>query len=348
MTTNAADFSPTVAAFQDDAPEYDLATPRAGAMIYSLRAFGYDLATALADLIDNSIAANAKNVWLDFHWNGAASYISALDDGDGMTETQLLDAMRPGSQSPLAERDPADLGRYGLGLKTASFSQAKRLTVGTKQGDTIAVRCWDLDYVTECGDWRLLRKGSETFAENAMPYLEAKTSGTVVFWEAMDRITPPGTDVNSEKAQNHFYYRADQVKAHLAMVFHRFLDPRENPGKTPLKLWINEQPIAAWDPFLSNEKATQLLAEETVPLLGCRLMSEALCPAAPCENHGGTAQESVRCERLERTAGFLCVSQSASAGGGNMARSGLSAGGALQTGAYSARHPEPHGRGMGN
>ena len=256
---------------QDDRAEYDIAQPHAAAMIHSLRAFGYDLATALADLIDNSISAFAKNIRLEFHWNGDRSTISVVDDGKGMSEKELLAAMRPGSLSPLHARDPQDLGRYGLGLKTASFSQAKRLTVGTRQGGLTSVRCWDLDYVTQCSDWRLLRKGTEAFTQNAMPRLDPLTSGTVVFWEAMDRITPPGTETNSDKAHQQFLQRADQVKAHLAMVFHRFLDSRENVGKTPLKIWLNGNLVEPWDPFLSSEKATQLLTEEAVPLLGSRL-----------------------------------------------------------------------------
>ena len=252
--------------------EYDIAEPRAEAMIHSLRAFGYDLPTALADLIDNSIAASAKNVWLEFYWDGAKSYIAVTDDGGGMSEPALLDAMRPGSRSPLDIRDPGDLGRYGLGLKTASFSQAKRLTVGAKQGESVAVRCWDLDVVTKYSDWRLLRSGSITFTKYALPRLENMVSGTVVLWESMDRITPEGTDRDNKKTHDQFLRRADQVKSHLAMVFHRFLDPHENPGKTPLKLWINGQPVTAWDPFLTAEKATQLLTEEAVPLLNSRIM----------------------------------------------------------------------------
>ncbi len=257
---------------QDISEDYDIAQPRADAMIHSLRAFGYDLATALADLIDNSIAANAKNIWLDFHWNGEKSTISVVDDGKGMTEPELLAAMRPGSRSPLLERDPKDLGRFGLGLKTASFSQAKLLTVGTKLDDALAVRCWDLDYVTKCGDWRLLKKGSEKFNNIALTLLEPLSSGSMVFWEAMDRITPIGTQVDNDKAQENFLQRAEKVKAHLAMVFHRFLDPRENPGKTPLKIWLNGNQIKEWDPYLSHETATQLLTEEAVSLLGSRLV----------------------------------------------------------------------------
>src|SRR5689334_12694908 len=102
--------------------EYDIAEPHAAAMIESLRAFGYNIQTAIADLIDNSISAGAKNVWLTFFWDGSESYVSIRDDGKGMTETQLINAMRPGSRSPLEEREPDDLGRFGLGLKTASFS----------------------------------------------------------------------------------------------------------------------------------------------------------------------------------------------------------------------------------
>src|SRR5579862_6201894 len=255
----------------DNSSEYDIAQPLAGAMIHSLRAFGYDLATALADLIDNSIAANAKNVWLEFYWHGEQSTIAVVDDGKAMSESELLAAMRLGSRSPLDQRDPQDLGRFGLGLKTASFSQVKRLTVGTKQNQAVSVRCWDLDHVTQCGDWRLLKTGSESFVKSELPRLDPLASGTVVFWEAMDRITLQGTDTNSDRAQQQFLQRADQVKAHLAMVFHRFLDPRENVGKTPLKIWLNGNPIEAWDPFLSAEKATQLLTEEAVPLLGSRL-----------------------------------------------------------------------------
>src|SRR5712664_952967 len=93
----------------------DLAEPYAAPMSESLRAFGYELPSAIADLVDNSIFADAKNVWVDFTWNGEDSTISVTDDGKGMTEEELVNAMRPGSRNPLESRDPKDLGRYGLG-----------------------------------------------------------------------------------------------------------------------------------------------------------------------------------------------------------------------------------------
>lgn len=248
-----------------DAQLYDLAEPRADAMIQSLRAFGYDLPTAIADLIDNSISAEAKNIWLDFHWSGRNSCIAVTDDGQGMSEIQLISAMRPGSRSPLEIRDPKDLGRFGLGLKTASFSQCLRTTVGTKTlGESLAARCWDLEYVTQTGQWRLLHGGSEE-AQRWLTVLDGKPSGTSVIWEKMDRLTT-GTDVNSEDDHALFLARADQVRQHIAMVFHRFLE-----GHHALRIYINGSPVKPWDPFLTKEPATQLLADESIALFGSRL-----------------------------------------------------------------------------
>lgn len=235
--------------------EYDLAEPRASAMIESLRAFGYNIQTAIADLIDNSITAKAKNVWLTFFWDGSDSFISIRDDGKGMTEDALVNAMRPGSQSPLEDRDQHDLGRFGLGLKTASFSQCRRLTVASRaKGYDVGVRRWDLDYVNQTDQWRLLRTafaGSENrLAEIEMP------SGTIVLWECMDRVVGDAK-ADDRKAHDHFLHITETVEEHLAMVFHRFLEKRDR-----LKIWINGNSVEPWNPFLEDEKATQTLPEE--------------------------------------------------------------------------------------
>ena len=111
------------------AEEWVEAVPNAGAMIESLRAVGYSPQTAVADLIDNSIAAHARSVNVTFWWNGSDSWVSVSDDGNGMSPAELTEAMRPGTMGPLEARRPEDLGRFGLGLKTASFSQCRRLTV---------------------------------------------------------------------------------------------------------------------------------------------------------------------------------------------------------------------------
>ena len=240
----------------------ELAQPSPGLMIESLRAFGYDLRTALADLIDNSIAARARNVWIDAVWRGRDSMISVTDDGRGMTPRELLDAMRLGCRGPLSPRDPRDLGRFGLGLKTASFSQCRRLTVYSRaaQDSCIEARCWDLDFVTECDEWRVLKKGTEA-ADERSQRLRSLPTGTAVVWEVLDRVVGDA-DTNNEAARDHFLAGLDGVKQHLSMVFHRFL-----AGPEALAITLNEREVKAWDPFLQNDSATQRLPREL--LLGC-------------------------------------------------------------------------------
>ena len=132
--------------------------PKAGAMINTFRAFGYNLQSAIADIIDNSISAKAENVWVQYEWAGETSWVTISDDGDGMDRDELREAMTPGSKDPKDDREVHDLGRFGLGLKTSSFSQCKALTVLTRKNENhnIIKRHWDLDYVNETGKWNLL------------------------------------------------------------------------------------------------------------------------------------------------------------------------------------------------
>jgi Histidine kinase-, DNA gyrase B-, and HSP90-like ATPase len=237
--------------------ECDLAEPHAAPMSESLRAFGYELPSAIADLIDNSIFAKARNVWVDFEWDGASSTITVTDDGAGMSESELVDAMRPGSRNPLESRDPKDLGRYGLGLKTASFSQCRRLVVRSKTSESVATRCWDLDFVAEKDRWLLLRDAG-TASEPRFARLAALPRSTTVLWEKMDRLVRD-RNVNDDGHKRLFHARIEAVERHLAMVFHRFME--EPPH---LKIFVNGNPIAAWDPFLKAEKATQQIADERI------------------------------------------------------------------------------------
>jgi hypothetical protein len=222
-------------------------------MIQSLRAFGYDLTTAIADLIDNSLSSGARNVWLRFHWDGEDSWISVRDDGRGMSEETLTNAMRPGSQNPLEPRQPNDLGRFGLGLKTASFSQCKRLIVRSKTKNALAsTRCWDLDFVAECMNWRLLKR-IDRASEERLTDFDGQSHGTIVLWEVMDRLVA-GNQVENRAQQDRFYQRAEQVSEHVAMVFHRFLERPKGPA-----LWVNGEKVAPWNPFIPKESATQEL-----------------------------------------------------------------------------------------
>ena len=248
----------------NDIPEsmYDIAEPRASAMIESLRAFGYNIQTAIADLIDNSISASANNVWLNFYWDGANSHVSIRDDGHGMTKAQLISAMRPGSQNPLKEREPSDLGRFGLGLKTASFSQCRRLTVASRaENHNVAIRRWDLDYVNQVDEWRLLHAPAEGSLQK-LSDLETMPYGTVVLWECLDRVVGEAK-TEDPKAQDDFLKTVEVVENHLAMVFHRFLEKHDR-----LKLWINHRSIKPWNPFLLNARATQILPPEPLTFKG--------------------------------------------------------------------------------
>ena len=134
------------------------AIPEASSMIETFRAIGYNIETAIADIIDNSISANSKNIWINFEWKGSKTWLSIKDDGIGMNDAELIQAMRPGSKNPLQERNQKDLGRFGLGLKTASFSQARKLTVISKKADYKSVFwTWDLDFVNKTGNWDLIK-----------------------------------------------------------------------------------------------------------------------------------------------------------------------------------------------
>ncbi|WP_240636198.1 ATP-binding protein [Caldimonas tepidiphila] len=230
--------------------------PRAGAMVEALRGLGYTPATALADIIDNSIAAGARQVDLRFCWAGPDSWISILDDGCGMSREDLVKAMRLGERSPLETRAASDLGRFGLGLKTASFSQARRLTVSTRRKRRASCMRWDLDVLAGASDdgWYLL-EGPHTGSEDRLAALADIEQGTLVLWECMDRIVGAGF------REQDFLDLIDQIERHLAMVFHRFLE-----GPAPrLRLSVNGRGVQGWDPFLVNHPATWSSPETRLP-----------------------------------------------------------------------------------
>ncbi len=229
------------------------AIPEASSMIETFRAIGYNIETAVADIIDNSISANAKNIWINFDWKGANTWLSIKDDGIGMNNDELIQAMRPGSKNPLVDRSSKDLGRFGLGLKTASFSQARQLTVLSKKQDNPCVYwTWDLDYVNQTGNWDLIKYLPENFSENV---LESLISGTLVIWNDIDRIVKHFKQ-NDNTALDKFLIIMELVKKHLAMVFHRFIENKK------IKIFFQDNEISPWNPFLPNEQATQSFSEE--------------------------------------------------------------------------------------
>lgn len=235
--------------------------PNPAALIESMRAFGYSLPAAIADLVDNSITAGARNVWIDFRWEGRSSSIAITDDGIGMGQDLLTNAMRLGSRSPQETRSPGDLGRFGLGLKTAAFSQGRVLTVASREtGGSTSTRTWDLDHVTRTGKWSLLVDRPED-AMRGGERLSALASGTCVTLGGLDRL------VGADSDRDRWYEHARSVEQHLSMVFHRFLS-----GRGSVALQVGESRVQPWDPYLSEHIASQALAPEPVPFQDGRVM----------------------------------------------------------------------------
>jgi hypothetical protein len=248
-------------------PAFQPAPPSAVALVESLRGVGYSAATAVADIIDNSISAGAKNVWLDFRWDPQHPWIAILDDGDGMGEAELFEAMQLGGKGPLETRAATDLGRFGLGLKTASFALCRRLTVASRRDGQTVTRRWDLDHILhQSRDWHLLI-GAAPGSEKLLVPLDLLDHGTLVIWQVLDRFSGADESRNS-LSQNAFLETIDRVEDHLAMVFHRYLE-----GTAPaLRIYLNGKDethrVRPWDPFLTDHPATMRTPVERIPTRG--------------------------------------------------------------------------------
>jgi len=231
------------------------AIPEAASMIETFRAIGYNIETAIADIIDNSISAQAKNIYISRIWRGGKSLITIKDDGIGMNSDQLIQAMRPGAQNPLSDRSETDLGRFGLGLKTASFSQCRKLSVLSKRkNENPTFWSWDLDYVAQSDKWELLQWIPEEFINE----LDDLQSGTLVVWSDLDRVLPPQTTETDDSAKLKFSNTLDKVKNHIATTFHRFIEDKT------IKIFWSEHDIEAWNPFCPNEVKTQEQPTENI------------------------------------------------------------------------------------
>lgn len=231
------------------------AAPRAAILIESMRDIGYSLETALADVIDNSLTAGAKNIRLLAQTSGSEPRLGILDDGKAMDEAMLLSALCLGSANPLDERHITDLGRFGLGLKTASFSQCRRMTVVSRQNDKLAVAFWDLDYVAKTGDW-LVQIPDDA---SQIPWADQLgDTGTLVLWEKLDRLS--GRDVG-DASSSLIVRRIDEAIEHLELVFHRFLSGEQ--GLKKVEMSINGRSLSSFDPF--NSKHSKTIREPSDP-----------------------------------------------------------------------------------
>lgn len=234
--------------------------PIAPTLIESTRAIGYSLEAAVADIIDNSIAADASKIDISFFpLHGA--YISIFDNGNGMSSEELTRAMQYGSQNPNDVRGEKDLGRFGLGLKTASLSQCRKLTVVAKKNGMISARKWDIDFVQTTRQWSLISLEDDEIAD--VPDIDrilTNDHGTLVVWEDLDRMEEGTIDFTKSMGK-----QIDLVRDHLSLVFHRYL-----AGETGLKkldIEINGTKIFGVDPFLTK-KSDQTMQEESYVIHG--------------------------------------------------------------------------------
>ncbi|MDD4541868.1 MAG: ATP-binding protein [Eubacteriales bacterium] len=239
--------------------------PYAPTLIESTRAIGYTLESAIADIVDNSISAAASSAEIFFFPIGD-SYIAILDNGYGMNTTELETAMRYGSQNPNDKRATTDLGRFGLGLKTASLSQCRVLTVASKKDGIIEARRWDIDHVIKSGDWSLIVLDTEDEIESIprIDNLREFESGTLVVWQNLDRLKVG--ELNFDRSMGR---KMDDVRTHLSLVFHRYLGGET--GLRKLQIKMNGATIDHTDPFLIRRN-TQVMADEELLIDGAKVI----------------------------------------------------------------------------
>ncbi|TCV91622.1 histidine kinase/DNA gyrase B/HSP90-like ATPase [Luteibacter rhizovicinus] len=221
--------------------------PSAARLLESMRDIGYSFQSALADIVDNSISASAQQINILNGLDGAGDpFVAIADNGLGMTAAELTAAMQHGAKSPREARGPQDLGRFGLGLKTASFSQCRRLTVVSRQGKDIAARRWDLDRILASDEW-LLQILDPSFLTDLPGYNILGTTGTLVIWQGLDRLDSVGKSADALlTALNHLF---SEGRRHLALTFHRFISPDAGQQRSAITIAINESPVPALDPF---------------------------------------------------------------------------------------------------
>jgi len=230
----------------------------------SLRSAGYSPGAAACDIVDNSITALATRIWLahEIDPDRTASYFAVADNGSGMTEQMLSAAMVAGSRDSSKPLKPGELGRFGLGLKVASLSQGRKLTVWSKRNGKSAVRQWDLDAIGSGTEWKLHHRPTRDAEEHIISRLTEKTglnkleSGTIVVWSDLDIMLEWASDHagNQGVAPAVMARKVEEIKTLLSRVFHRFISGTI-ASRVPVdivqlrsdgSLW----PLTAWDPFL--------------------------------------------------------------------------------------------------
>ena len=232
--------------------------PCAKYLVESTRSVGYSFETAIADIIDNSISKNASTINILFDSN-SPQYVAIIDDGVGMDDDELKQAMRYGSKSSEEKRASDDLGRFGLGLKMASLSQCRKLTLISKKHNKVSGACWDLELIYKQG-WMIELYSLDDLKDNRfISELNKYNSGTIVIWEGFDRL-----ECETDDIQRVFDEKINSARKHISLVFHRFIDPHGDARR--INIVMNGIPVEAIDPYLLSNSATQRLEEEKIQI----------------------------------------------------------------------------------
>ena len=226
--------------------------PEAGSVIESTRSLGYSFHDAVADIVDNSVSAGAEHIDIMCDYDCAYPYLSVLDDGCGMDDSELRAAMTYGSKNPLDHRDDSDLGRFGLGLKVASLSQCSCLTVLSKKNGEVNGYCWDLKEVRRDNQWNVLVVDYRDVQGMQIEKLLSYEAGTLVIWQDFDRLSK-GADTISSSMR----IRLQNTRDHLSLVYHRFLARSgQMSDARNVTICINGSPLKPKDPFLTSNSLT--------------------------------------------------------------------------------------------
>ncbi len=225
-------------------------SPEPRSHIKTLMRIGYDFNSAIADIIDNSITAKAKKINIICPPEIDNPFLSIVDNGIGMEPEELIQNMRIGCKDPNQKREAGDLGRFGSGMKTASFSHSRRLTViSHKKGKKLAAACWDIDEIEEKNAWCLRELNEKDIKD--LDHLDKdliKGVGTQLIWEKIKKFEE--TDHNNSK--NSIETSMVDLNKYIALHFHKFLQ-----GPNKINIYVQQLKIDPVDPFLTTKKGYQ-------------------------------------------------------------------------------------------
>ncbi|MDY4720195.1 ATP-binding protein [Collinsella sp. HCP3S3_B1] len=240
--------------------------PNPARLLEGLRDTGYVFNTAVADIIDNSIAANATEIWVTA-FQGADNKIrvSITDNGTGMDKDALKNAMQYGAAP---REDIHCLGKFGLGLKTASTSCCRRLKVISRDDPSGDFECaiWDLDSIAKENDWVLKFEKPTDDDQDELELIE-DSAGTVVVWEKCDKLLSARyTNPDSEPFHKAFERSLKELRQHIAMVYERFLN-HDDDRAANISIHLNGEAVEAWDPFCKEYDSVGY-GEQNIPVSG--------------------------------------------------------------------------------